>query len=715
MKLKRRELLLLLGASAGAIAAVTLLTNRKKFALNNLIFQPVKGPMPLEIDTIPYAEQVPNYSTYEVVDDLVLPENFTYDIIGAWGDKIGNSRFGYNNDYLSFIETGKDEGYLSINFEYISPIPWVQNYQQVMQKALPFAEVKAAVKAAGKNGINAFGLPPEDKDLKAKIQAICQEALIDQGIGVISIRKNADGKWVRTNSQVDRRISGISGLEDDRYLKTTGPAAFVFRKTQGEGYIDKLGDRIIGTFGNCAGGTTPWGTVLSGEENFQIQVPEPVYADGTSFDPSQLPFTIGEAELFGQGNVLGLAGNKYGWIVELDPANPNDYGTKHSWLGRYRHEAVGIRVVSGKPLAFYSGCDRRGGHLYKFVSKGIVSNPQDKANSRLLADGMLYAAVFNPDGTGRWIALQPSTPINPVPPSNLEGKLLPLPKRPEGGIFDAKTDAEVNSFKQKFKTLGDLYIGNAQEKQGAILIDAHFAANAAGATATARPEDTEVAGDGSLYITFTSGSPGGEGGPDKRIFKGPKGESPWEFGWIMRLTEDNNDPAAMTFRWQMLAMGGEPADGGAGFSNPDNLLIDRDNNVWMVTDMSSAALNDAGDPFRRGCFGNNSIWYIPTSGPNAGNAYLFGMGPMDCETTGPFFTQDRQTLFLSVQHPGEIKGIRQNAASETREFEMRTADGQKFKQTRTVPIGSNWPGKSKNDPPKPAVVAIRRLDAKPIA
>ncbi len=714
MKLKRRDFLLLLGSGAGAVAVGTFLANRKKIAGIDSLFQPVKGPMPLEIDEIPAAQVVKNYSTYEVVDDLVLPEGFTYDIIGAWSDKVGDSRFGYNNDYLSFIETGKDEGYLTVNFEYISPISWLQGYPKVIKKALPFAEVQAAVKTAGKAGINAFALPPEDEALKAKIREICKEALIDQGIGVISIRKNPDGKWVRTNSPSDRRITGISGLEDDRYLKTTGPATFVFRKTQGQGYIDKLGDRIIGTFANCAGGTTPWGTVLSGEENFQIQVPEPVYADGTAFDPSKLAFAIGEQELSGQGNVLGLAGNKYGWIVEVDPANPKDYGTKHSWLGRYRHEAVGIRVVAGKPLAFYSGCDRKGGHLYKFVSKGNVSNPQNKANSRLLADGMLYAAVFNPDGTGRWIPLQASTPVNPVLPSNIEGKVLTLPKRPDGGNFNAKTNAEVNSFKQKFKTLNDLYIGNAQEKQGAILIDAHFAANAAGATPTARPEDTEVASDGSLYITYTSGSPGGEGGPDKRIFKGPKGESPWEYGWIMRLKEDKNDPAAMTFRWQMLAMGGEPADGGAGFANPDNLLIDRNNNVWMVTDMSSAAHNDPGDPFRRGCFGNNSIWHIPTWGPNAGNAYLFGMGPMDCETTGPFFTQDQQTLFLAIQHPGEVKGIRQNAASETREFEMRTTDGQKFKQTRTVPIGSNWPGGGKNDPPKPAVVAIRRLDAKPI-
>ncbi len=715
MKLKRRELLLFLGAGAATVAAGTFLVTRKNnlFTGAGLGFQPVKGAMPLDNEIAP-AQQIKDYSTHEVIDDLVLPEGYTYDIVAAWGDKIGNSRFGYNNDYLSFIETGKDEGFLSVNFEYISAIPWMQTYQQVTGKSLPFAEVQAAVKKAGKAGINAFALPPEQEALKAKIRQICTEALLDQGMGVVSIRREADGKWVRTNSKADRRISGISGLEDGRYLKTTGPGAAVFRKTQGQGYIDKLGDRIIGTFGNCAGGTTPWGTVLSGEENFQTQVAEPVYADGTSFDPKQRPFTIDDEEISGQGNVLGLAGNKYGFIVEIDPANPKDYGTKHTWLGRYRHEAVGVRVVAGKPLAFYSGCDRRGGHLYKFVSKGKVTNPQDKANSRLLRDGMLYAAEFKPDGTGRWIPLKPDTPVNPVLPSTLEGNLLPLPKRPEGGFFRAIQAAEVNNFKQKFKTLGDLYAGNPQEKQGAILIDAHYAANAAGATSTARPEDTEIAPDGSLYITYTSGSASNEGGPDKRIFSGPNGKTPWEYGWIMHLIEDNNEPAALTFKWKMMAMGGDPAQGGAGFSNPDNLVFDNQGNLWMVNDMSTTKQNNPKDTQGVGCYGNNSIWVIPTSGPNAGNAYLFGIGPMECETTGPFFTQDQKTLFLAIQHPGETYGIRQNSAAETREFEMKTTDGQTFKQTRTVPLGSNWPSKNPNDSPKPAVVAIRRTNAQPI-
>ena len=445
MKLKRRNFLLFLGASAGSAvlgtaakktaiaytepATVTISSNSVARAANvpGLSFNPVKVPVPLDLDGMTTAQQksassqyTSEYKKYETIDDLVLPDGFTYDVIGAWGDRLGDSRFGYNNDYICLLETGPNEGLLAINFESISGKTWMQTYSQVIGKDLPFEEVQAAA-AANKGEIDIFALSDSDP-LKAKIQAIAKEGLIDQGIGIISVRRNANGKWERTYSALDRRITGLSGLEDGKYLKATGPAVTIFTKRQKKGYEDGLGNRIIGTFENCAGGTTPWGTLMSAEENFQKQVPEPVMADGSSLDPSRKPFLMDEEDVNGRGNAFGLAGNKYGWMVEIDPANPNDSGTKHTWLGRFHHEAVGLRAEAGKQLAVYSGCDRRGGHLYKFVSRSQVNNPKSKANSRLLEDGMLYGAKFNADGTGRWIALNSNTPVNPVLPSQVEGK-----------------------------------------------------------------------------------------------------------------------------------------------------------------------------------------------------------------------------------------------------------------------------------------------------
>ncbi|WP_088892145.1 PhoX family protein [Leptolyngbya ohadii] len=749
MTLNRRHFLMFLGAGAGSIALQPLMNGQRilsgqadrataqTLSLTNLSFQPIKGPMPLTIEGMDRAKQTTDYSNFTVADDIVLPEGYVYDLIAAWGDpvglratvpgRVGDSRFGYNNDYLSLIETAPGEGFLTVNHEYISAKPWLQTFQEVVGKALPLSVAQAAVEAAGEDGVNAFELPQGDAS-KGAIEEISREALIDLGLSVISVRKGADGKWMRTNSRVDRRITGISGLEDGRYLKATGPAVAVFTKSSGQGYQDGLGDRIIGTFNNCSGGTTPWGTVFSAEENFQDFVPEPVYADGTSLPPSERTFSIDDEAVSGLGNAFGLAGNKYGWMVEIDPANPNDYGTKHTWLGRYRHEAVGVRAVAGKKLAFYSGCDRRGGHVYKFVSNGTVQNPQDKANSQLLSDGMLYVAKFNPNGTGRWIPLQVNTPIDPELPSIHAGGMIPLPNpdRAAGSVVKVSEDAAIASYKQQFKTLGDLYQGNPTEKQGAILIDAHFAANAVGGTCTARPEDTDVRPDGKLFIAFTSGSPSSsDGSPNKEVFKGPNGETTYEYGWIMRLDEDGNDPAAITFKWSTFATGGEPHEGGLGFANPDNLEFDAKGNLWIVTDMSSDRLNreipartemvdgvskPVSQSNLRGLFGNNSIWMMPTSGANAGQAYLFGFGPMDSELTGPFFTQDNKTLFIAAQHPGEVGGRRENMASETRRYAMKTTDGQEFTQVREVPLGSNWPGKQPNNPPKPAVVAIRRTD-----
>ncbi|MFM7449352.1 MAG: PhoX family protein [Leptolyngbyaceae cyanobacterium] len=735
MALNRRDFLLFLGVSASTVACGRF-GQHSQLNLQSIAsligFEPVKGPMPLVSNRLTSEQQIAQFAQYDVVDDVVLPAGFIYDVIASWGDRVGNSRFGYNNDYLSFVETGPDKGFLTVNFEYISAVPWLQTYTQVIGKSLPLSvaqpAVEAAVKAAKPDselppGLNAFALP-DNSPVKQAIKTICREALIDQGLGVIAIQRGSDGKWQRTFSQQDRRVTGISGLEDGRYLKVTGPAAAVFRKTQGQGYVDQLGDRIIGTFQNCAGGTTPWGTVLSGEENIQNHVPEPVYADGTSFDPKYRPFMQGDEELSGLGNVFGLAGNKYGWIVEIDPTNSQDPGTKHSWLGRYRHEAVGIRVVAGKPLAFYSGCDRRGGHLYKFVSTGNVTDPTDKSNSKLLSDGMLYAAQFNPDGSGRWIPLTMTTPINPIAPTFHSGAMLPLPNRPGAGIFRATDDEEVEAFRQKYQTLGDLYSGSLPEKQGAILIDAHLAANAAGATCTARPEDTEIGPNGDLFITFTSGAISKEdGSPDLRIFKGPDGSTAYEYGWIMQLSETNGDPQAQTFKWKMLSTGGEPSAGGQGFSNPDNLAFDPKGNLWMVNDMSSGVLNRAvpadrlepnGAPVSpsnlRGVFGNNAIWYLPLSGELAGQMHLFGISPIETEATGPYFTKDGKTLFLAIQHPGEINGTRQNQARETRRFAMKTTEGQPFEQIRAVPIGSNWPARTPNAPPKPAVIAIRHQE-----
>ena len=336
---------------------------------------------------------------------------------------------------------------------------------------------------------------------------------------------------------------------------------------------------------------------------------------------------------------------------------------------------------------------------------------------------MLYAAKINADGSGEWIPLSPETAINPVLPSQVFGEMVNLPQRPSGTFEKVTDDAVAKQLAAKFATLGELYEGNPTEKQGAILIDAHFAANAAGATATARPEDTEVAPDGTLFIAFTSGASGSDGGPDKKIFVGPNGEEEYEAGWIMKLIEADNDPAALTFTWEMFANGGEPSDGGLGFANPDNLAFDAQGDLWVVTDMSTGSHNkpvpaqrkdESGEPIAGegllGLYGNNSLWKISRTGEETGTAKMFAYGPMECELTGPVFVENSATLFLAAQHPGERNGRRTAMATEIRDFEMKTTEGKAFLQKREVPVGSNWPAKTEGAPPKPSVVAIRPIE-----
>lgn len=677
-------------------------------------FPPLRGPIPLPGDGLSASQQRRAYARVALQDQVLVPEGFKSEVLVGWGDPLGRGRFGFNNDYLAFTPLDRDRALLTVNFEYISPRPWAAGYQQVMGRALPFAALRQLLADRG-GSVNALALAPDDP-LRSPLLEVAIAAMEDVGIGVAEIVRVPQG-WRRRPGRLDRRLNGLTGLgRAEDLLVFSGPAAAVFRRRQRLGYDDGLGDRGVGTFANCAGGQTPWGTVLSAEENIQTQVVEAVHADGSSPSPAQRPFRFDGERLEGLGNPFGLAGNKYGWMVELDPRRPERPAVKHTALGRFRHEAVAVRARAGEPLVVYSGCDRHGGHLYRYVSAERVRNPEDSANSQLLERGRLEVARFSSDGGGRWIPLLPQTPIDPLLPSHFSRfdlpALLPVPHsdRSQAGAELLHSDARLQAYRDRFRTLADLYPGSGDEQLGAILIDAHLAANAAGATPTARPEDTELdPRTGDLLITFTAGGSDGAGQADPAIFKGPAGESTWPFGWLMRLQDGSTGQQRPggAFRWRMVATGGTPWQGGMGFANPDNLAVDRSGNVWLVTDR--AAVNGSAD-----VFGNNACWLFPAAGTAAGEPLLFATGPMECELTGPCFDGTDSTLFLSVQHPGEDNATHHPGQEETQAYTLIDRDGGRFEQLRQVPLGSNWPVGQPGHNPRPAVVAIRRLDGAPL-
>lgn len=721
---------------------------------------PVAYPLPLPGGDMSAADDAKRLSRFEVRDALVLPDGFRWEPLAFWGDRFGPKeasakqvQFGYAADYtgLQPIPGSPSEYWLIVNHEYISARPWLQGWNEVHRDRFGPCPVTADGLLRGKPLLGATfdlvspagrsGVPDA---LQSDIRRICSAGMSDLGVSVLRVRRNADGTFaVQSKADDHLRISGLP--EDNRRLIDAG--AFRF-----SGPARSLLGTPVGTFSNCSGEVTPWGTFLTCEENFQDQVPEYLAPDGSALpgdrkdfgglgdvgrEPGQkLPF---EFQGLGTGIADPLDGRQYGWVCEIDPFRRTM--VKHTPLGRFRHENVALRVEPGKKLVAYLGDDRRGGHVWKYVSDDVVTDVRDPANSRLLTEGTLYVARFNPDFTGQWIPLKPQTPVTlPAVDQTADG-IAWVPNRPAGGqvlvgtpeaVKAGKAQSTVADWQKAVEafagkaigamTLGDLVAG--AEKQAVLLMDAYAMANLAGGTPCARPEDIEVhPRDRSVYIAFTDSTGSGDGSPDARIFPDSRRKNSRQYGAIYRLVETKNEATAETFGWGKFVAAGEVAEQGGGFACADNLVFDADANLWMVCDITTPTHNYAvtrdskdksgpGDKNFLGVFGNNAMFMIPTSGPNAGVPCCFATGPMECELTGPTFTPDGRTLILAVQHPGELYGTRDQSreqnAQEDRTLKIAARDGTLFEQHRTVPLGSNFPSGRPGEVPRPGVVCIVR-------
>lgn len=441
-KFTRRQLLIFFGGSAGA-AVLAPNVGEKLFgnksvatAADPLKFTPVRLPHPLPI----YTEQKSFYATgigegrvlsptpgaqlkeFNVIDDVVVPPEYERYVIVKWGDRVFPNKedyFGYNNDYTGFVPINRssNDGYLWVNHEYVSyPFSFLApETSEDLAELFPSNESYPAV----------IGRPLPNDPTSIELLG---EFLYNMGGSVVRIsREDRSGRFaVKADDPKNRRIHALSGLgintqRSDGYKTVTSWGSVGYQKGN-QNYLigtglaatqvfnlssDGLGNKIIGTGFNCSGGTSPWGTILSAEENFQAYVTETVNPNGTQTDYTEDT----------TGAIFGQVGEKYGWMVELDPANPNYRPRKHTALGRFRHENITMRVEPGNKLVAYMGDDRRGGHTWKFVSRGNVTSPTDKNNSRLFEEGTLYVARYNTNGTGRWIPLQLNTNTNPISPS----------------------------------------------------------------------------------------------------------------------------------------------------------------------------------------------------------------------------------------------------------------------------------------------------------
>ncbi len=357
------------------------------------------------------------------------------------------------------------------------------------------------------------------------------DVLISQhahGISVVEIRKQG-GSWeLVRGSEYNRRVHGNTPVT------FSGPVA-----------NSELvaGDSVpMGTLNNCANGYTPWGTYLTCEENFNGYFN---VAPGSSWtattEQARYGFSGGGFG-YGWGNFderfdLGRADNsafrneenRFGWIVEVDPFNPDAAPVKRTALGRFKHEGIAVVEGRGGRIVGYMGDDERFDYIYKFVSESNWKSMRAQGLSPL-DHGTLYAARFNDDGSGEWLELSPNNP--------------------------------------------DLADMSLEE----ILTYARIAADKAGATPMDRPEWTSVAPNGDVYCALTNNS-------RRTVADAANPMAPNPDGHIIRW-HDSEQHTGLSFTWDIFVIARDTHGEGdeRTFSSPDGIWIDPDGRIFIQTD-----------------------------------------------------------------------------------------------------------------------------------
>jgi uncharacterized protein len=565
----------------------------------------------------------------DMTDRVVVPDGYVATALAQWGEPIGvpgnmpafkidgsNSaadqavQMGMHHDGMHFYALpGAQRGLLVMNHEYVDD-----------------------------GLLHTDGLKTWTSEKVKKSQA-------SHGISVIEVIQKGDGWEMVRPSPLARRITANTPFS------IGGPAAgHAMMRTA----ADPAGRTILGTLNNCASGKTPWGTYLSGEENFNF------YFGGVDNpDAHQKRWGLRKTSFYGwpehdarfDASKNPNEYNRFGWVVEVDPMDPTSTPVKRTALGRAAHEGAWVAVTQDKRAVVYSGEDARNEYIYKFISRDAIkpaSNglTQAQANRELLDHGTLYVARFDADGTGVWLPL-------------VHGQ-------------------------------GPLTTANGFVDQGEVVIKARQASDALGATKMDRPEWLAIdERSGWVYATLTNNSSRGTSSGVPVDAANPRANN--VMGQIIRWKDDNNF-AGIHFVWNHLVLAGDPTQARAEakgningdiFACPDGLAFDARGALWIQTDMHTSQMHKG----ELQNIGNNQMLACD---PTTGEIRRFLTGPMGCEITGCTWAPDGRTMFINIQHPGE------NAADRTDPAEPRKI--------------SNWPDFNPNGRPRAATVVIRKLD-----
>lgn len=606
-------------------------------------------------------------------DTLTVPAGYTASVLLALGDPLASGVAAYKNDGT---DTGYDQrsGDCHDGMEYFglsasgTPDPTSNN---------------RALLAINHEYVNRTFLHPNGPTANPRPAAETDIEIDCHGVSIVEIAKGSNGKFaVVQNSTFNRRITAATEIE------FSGPArghALLVTKFSTDG------TKTRGTLNNCGTGKTPWGTLLTGEENWvgyfyraandQAQRTSKanyalqrygrnVTASTAAASRYGWETTVGGDDKYVRFNasVTGVSTdgsddyrheiNGQGYMTEIDPYNPSSVVKKRTALGRVAHESAAFsKPVVGKPLAVYMGDDARNEYIYKFVSTQNWVAADATAPNRMatgdkyLDSGKLYVAKFNADGTGQWLELSMSNPTVAT------------------------------------------YANYAFADEGDVAMHSRIAADAVGATKMDRPEWCGVhPTTGEIYFTLTNNSnrklgtvTGSQLNPDAanpRVYTDIKDASTVQSGnpngHIIRIKETDGEPGATTFSWDIYLFGAE-AGAPTGiinlsgltheqdFSSPDGLVFTPSTGLcWVQTDdgaytditncMMLAAVPGAvgdGGALTLDYGSNGTVTTRIGKKPTAGTLKRFLVGPVDQEITGLCETPDGKVLFVNVQHPGE--------------------------------------------------------------
>lgn len=615
----------LLQATLG-VTAINGLFSQSAWALKSIKEISTPPSQPFDFDEISHGVS----QTHQVAN------GYQADVLLRWGDSLASGtpdlqplnqtrddqlkQFGYNCDYIGYMplpagSINSENGLLFVNHEYTTASLMFPGLNNPGQKRAPNL-----------------------KEVEIELAA--------HGASVVEVKRDDKGQWHPvSDSQYNRRINAY-----DTEMRLSGPVAGHERvKTS----ADPSGTKVIGMLSNCAGGITPWGTVLTAEENFNGHFTGDVekHPESAAFKRYGVPtlwYNWGDhVERFNINKEHNEA-NRFGWIVEVNPYDPQSMPIKRTALGRFKHEGATSIVNKDGRVVIYSGDDQRFEYLYRFVTKNKYHADNPMLNRDLLDEGILSVARFSESGDIEWRDL-------------VWGQ-------------------------------GPLIKANGFNSQADVLIETRRAADLVGATPLDRPEDVEPnPKTQKVYVMLTNNTKRKTEDEDS---VNPRGPNP--FGHILELSPPNGDHSAKHFSWEILVQCGDPnnpnhnchwhsniSDNGW-FASPDNGVIDAQGRLWVASDQGTSwPLTGTSD----------GLWGVSTEGETRGCAWMFFRAPVGAEVCGPAFTPDNETLFLSVQHP---------AADGTMHY-----SGFERESTFDDPA-TRWPDFKEKTPPKPSVLAITK-------